>query len=196
MLYEERVDIDYELSVMVARNGVGETKAWPAVETVQKDGICHEVLYPGAVTPEVAARARTIAMEIAEAITLKGVMAVEMFASKNGVLINEIACRPHNSGHWSIEGATTSQFEAHLRAVCSLPVGTLEPLSDEIASVNILGGSNAPEAGLSQALAVLGAHVHLYAKAWREGRKLGHVTCLGAGARTRAWQAARALGVR
>jgi 5-(carboxyamino)imidazole ribonucleotide synthase len=127
------------------------------------------------------------------------VLAVELFATGGEVLVNEVAARPHNTGHWSIEGATTSQFENHLRAVLSLPLGSTAPRAPAVASVNVFGPADGsdPRRMLAGALRVEGAHVHLYGKEARPGRKLGHVTVLGDDpddARRRAWQCAGALG--
>jgi 5-(carboxyamino)imidazole ribonucleotide synthase len=198
MLVEAHVPIDFELAALVVRRP-GETRVWPVVETVQLEGVCREVLMPGRVPPQLARSAQATAVQIAESIGLVGVMAVEMFASQGGLLVNEVALRPHNSGHWTIEGAETSQFENHVRAVLDLPLGDASPTSAQVASVNIFGppdGSD-PCGGLAAALAVDGVHVHLYGKQPRPGRKLGHVTVCGddpIDVRTRAWQAAQALG--
>jgi 5-(carboxyamino)imidazole ribonucleotide synthase len=177
---------------------------WPAVETAQLDGVCREVLVPGRLDSDpamagVAEQARELAREVADVIGSVGVLAVELFWSAGRLLVNEVAARPHNSGHWTIEGSTTSQFENHLRAVLDLPLGVTDPTAPAIASVNVFGAADGrlPEAGLPEALAVAGAHVHLYGKATRPGRKLGHVTVTGTTAdsvRERAWAAARALG--
>jgi 5-(carboxyamino)imidazole ribonucleotide synthase len=126
-------------------------------------------------------------------------MAVELFWSKGRLLVNEVATRPHNSGHWTIEGAVTSQFENHVRAVLDLPLGSTSPQYAQVASVNVFGGPGGedPAQLLARGLAVEGAHVHLYGKKARPGRKLGHVTVCGDDAevvRARAWSAARALG--
>jgi 5-(carboxyamino)imidazole ribonucleotide synthase len=137
-----------------------------------------------------------------------GVLAVELFLCDGELLVNEVAARPHNSAHWTIEGSVTSQFENHLRAVLDLPLGSTAPAAAEVASVNVFGGAdrltangNVPAArrdpALAGALAVTGAHVHLYGKVPRPGRKLGHVTVCGTDAtevRARAWAAAQALG--
>jgi 5-(carboxyamino)imidazole ribonucleotide synthase len=126
-------------------------------------------------------------------------MAVEMFASGGRLMVNEVALRPHNSGHWTIEGATTSQFENHVRAVLDLPLGRTEARSPHVATVNIFGPPDGSEPGvrLGAALGIEGTHVHLYGKESRPGRKLGHVTVLGddpTHVRTQAWRAAQALG--
>jgi 5-(carboxyamino)imidazole ribonucleotide synthase len=199
LLVEELVAIDVELAVLVARRADGQVVAWPAVETAQVDGMCREVLVPGRLDQEVAAAADVLARQVAEVAGSVGVLAVELFCSGGQLLVNEVAARPHNSGHWTIEGAVTSQFENHLRAVLDLPLGTTEPTAPHVASVNVLGAEDGtdPAARLPAALAVPGAHVHLYGKETRPGRKLGHVTVCGTEAgdvRARAWAAARALG--
>ena len=199
LLVEEHVAIDAELAVLVARRPGGEEVTWPAVETVQVGGVCREVLLPGRLDPATAAEAQALAGRVADVAGSTGVMAVEMFLAGGRLLVNELAARPHNSGHWTIEGAVTSQFENHLRAVLDLPLGSTTATAPAVASVNVLGGplGTDPADGLAAALAVDGAHVHLYGKEPRPGRKLGHVTVCGDHAeevRARAWRAARALG--
>jgi 5-(carboxyamino)imidazole ribonucleotide synthase len=185
--------------VVVARRPSGESVAWPAVETAQVDGVCREVLVPGRLAPEVLRTASELGQEVAELAGVVGVMAVELFWSQGRLLVNEVATRPHNSGHWTIEGAVTSQFENHLRAVLDLPLGATDPQHAQVASVNIFGGAEGedPDELLPRGLAVEGAHIHLYGKEARPGRKLGHVTVCGDDAevvRQRAWAAALALG--
>jgi 5-(carboxyamino)imidazole ribonucleotide synthase len=140
-----------------------------------------------------------LATTIAEEIGLIGVMAVEMFASGDALMVNELALRPHNSGHWTIEGSVTSQFENHLRAVLDLPLGATEPTAPHVTTVNVFGPADGtdPSERLAPALSVPGVHVHLYGKVSRPGRKLGHVTACGEDpleVRGRAWRAARELG--
>jgi 5-(carboxyamino)imidazole ribonucleotide synthase len=199
LLVEEEVAIETELAVMVARRPGGQAVAWRAVETAQEDGICREVLVPGRLDPELAGAAGELARQVAEVAGSVGVLAVELFWTGDRLLVNEVAARPHNTGHWTIEGSTTSQFENHLRAVLDLPLGVTEPTAPHVASVNVLGGPDGrdPLDLLAGALGVAGAHVHLYGKEARPGRKLGHVTTCGADpadTRARAWRAARALG--
>jgi 5-(carboxyamino)imidazole ribonucleotide synthase len=199
VLVEEMVQLDAELAVMVARRPSGEVVAWPAVETAQVGGVCREVLVPGRLAPDVVAAAGELGLKVAEIAGTVGVMAVELFWSDGRLLVNEVATRPHNSGHWTMEGAVTSQFENHLRAVLDLPLGSTAPQHHQVASVNIFGGPSGqdPETLLPRGLAVQGAHVHLYGKEARSGRKLGHVTVCGDDAgvvRERAWAAALALG--
>ncbi len=199
VVVEELVPIDAELAVMVVRSPSGASAAWPAVETAQIDGVCREVLVPGRLAPDVVEAASALGQKVAEIAGAVGVMAVELFSARSGLLVNEIATRPHNSGHWTIEGAVTSQFENHLRAVLDLPLGSTAPQHPEVASVNVFGGpaGTDPARLLARGLSVEGAHVHLYGKAARPGRKLGHVTVCGEDAgvvRSRAWSAALALG--
>ena len=173
---------------------------WPAVETAQLDGVCREALLPGSLEAPIAAAAESLAREVAEAVGLVGVMAVEMFDTGAGLLVNELAMRPHNSGHWTQDGSVTSQFENHLRAVLDLPLGDTSLTASHVASVNVFGGpAGSPPllAGLAGALDVPGAHVHLYGKETRPMRKLGHVTVSGEDARSvrkNAWLAAAELG--
>lgn len=199
LLVEEQVAIDAELAVLVARRPGGQTVTWTPVETAQVGGVCREVLVPGRLDPDVVAAAAEVGAAVATVAGAVGVLAVEVFWSAGRVLVNEVAARPHNSGHWTIEGAVTSQFENHLRAVLDLPLGSVAATAPAVASVNVFGGPDGadPLARLPEALAVDGAHVHLYGKAPRPGRKLGHVTVCGDDAddvRRRAWAAARALG--
>jgi 5-(carboxyamino)imidazole ribonucleotide synthase len=199
LLAEARVDFRTELAVLVARRPGGEAVWWPPVETAQLDGVCREVLVPGSLDPGVARAAGELAAAVAAEIGSVGVLAVELFWDGTGLLVNEVAARPHNSGHWSIEGAETSQFENHLRAVLDLPLGVTAPRAPAVASVNVFGGAAGadPRALLGPALALEGTHVHLYGKGPRPGRKLGHVTVLGDDpdeVRRRAWAAAVRLG--
>lgn len=201
LLVEAWVPIEREIAVLVARSPSGEMVVYPVVETVQRDGICHEVLAPAPISPVLAEEARRLALAVAEVVGVTGILAVEMFVSGGSVLINEIATRPHNSGHLSIEGSVTSQFENHLRAVLDWPLGRTELTAPAAVMANVLAG---PETGsltdaLPDALRVPGVHVHLYGKAPRPGRKVGHVTVLGddlTEARERATRAAALLAGR
>jgi 5-(carboxyamino)imidazole ribonucleotide synthase len=181
LIAEQWVEIFMEIAVLIARRPNGEMTTYPVVETVQVDGICREVLCPARISDRVRNEAESIARRIAELSGVVGILAVELFVSNERVLVNEIATRPHNSGHFSIEGCQTSQFEQHLRAVLDLPLGSTELVSGAAAMVNVLGGP----VGLDQAaafrgaLAIEGAHIHLYGKGYRPGRKLGHVTAVG-----------------
>jgi 5-(carboxyamino)imidazole ribonucleotide synthase len=199
VVVEELLPLDAELAVLVARSPSGSSTAWPAVETAQVDGVCREVLVPGRLDADVTEAASALGQKVAEIAAGVGVMAVELFWSGGRLLVNEVATRPHNSGHWTMEGAVTSQFENHVRAVLDLPLGSTAPQHPQVASVNIFGGTTGtdPALALARGLAVEGAHVHLYGKRARPGRKLGHVTVCGDEAdvvRTRAWSAAVALG--
>jgi 5-(carboxyamino)imidazole ribonucleotide synthase len=199
VVLEELLPLDAELAVIVARRPSGSAVAWPAVETAQVGGVCREVLIPGRLPSEVVEAATGLGQKVAEIAGAVGVTAIELFWSGGRLLVNEVATRPHNSGHWTIEGAVTSQFENHVRAVLDLPLGSTAPQHPQVASVNVFGGPDGadPSQLLARGLAVEGAHVHLYGKDPRPGRKLGHVTVCGDDAelvRARAWSAARALG--
>jgi len=180
-IVEQRVLIAREIAVLVARRPGGDTVVYPVVETVQRDGICHELIMPAAIEADIARMAIDTALRIAEGIDAVGVLAVEQFVSTDGeVLVNEIAVRPHNSGHATIEGCATSQFTNHLRAVLDWPLGGTEMQAACAVTVNVLGVDTSDIAArVPQALAVAGARVHLYGKDGRPGRKLGHVTVLG-----------------
>jgi 5-(carboxyamino)imidazole ribonucleotide synthase len=199
VVVEVLLPLDAEMAVLVARRPSGAAAAWPAVETAQVGGVCREVLVPGRLPHDVVEAATGLGQKVAEIVGAVGVMAVELFWSGGRLLVNEVATRPHNSGHWTIEGAVTSQFENHVRAVLDLPLGSTAPQHPQVASVNVFGGPDGadPAELLSRGLAVEGVHVHLYGKDPRPGRKLGHVTVCGDDpelVRARAWTAARALG--
>ena len=179
LVVEPRLELGCELAVLVARRPSGEVRTWPVLETVQVDGMCDEVLYPAPVGEQVALRAREVAAEVARHTGAVGVLAVELFVLPDGeVLVNEIAPRVHNSGHLTIEGAATSQFEQHLRAVLDWPLGPTEMLGGGVAMANVVGvGDTDPRQRQALALSeVPGAHLHLYGKAPRDRRKIGHVT--------------------
>ncbi len=181
LLAEELVPFNRELAVLVARSPHGQAAVWPVVETVQVDGICREVLAPAAITDVHAVAAQQTALRIAEGLGVTGVLAVEMFDTDASVLVNELAMRPHNSGHWTIEGSRTSQFEQHLRAVLDLPLGDTTMTAPRVAMANVLGGE-IPDMypGYLHCMAHdPGAHIHTYGKDVRPGRKVGHVTTLG-----------------
>jgi 5-(carboxyamino)imidazole ribonucleotide synthase len=196
-IIEQRVAIALELAVLVARRPGGASVVYPVVETVQRDGICHELVMPARVTDGVAARAVDIALRIAEGIDAVGILAVEQFVTPDGdVLVNEIAVRPHNSGHATIEGCATSQFTNHLRAVLDWPLGGTELQAPVAVTVNVLGVDGSDVASrVPEALAIPGVRVHLYGKASRPGRKIGHVTVLGDDAETALVAARRAADV-
>lgn len=181
LLAEEKVDFVRELAQLSARTPSGEFKAWPLVETIQENGVCSVVLAPA---PEASAATLVttadIAKRVAESLGVTGVLAVEMFEARDGrIVINELAMRPHNSGHFSIEGSVTSQFEQHLRAVLDLPLGSTSARAAHSVMVNLLGvdDKNNFVQALDQALqAHPDAKVHTYGKVARAGRKMGHVT--------------------
>jgi 5-(carboxyamino)imidazole ribonucleotide synthase len=188
LLAEERVAFGRELAVLVARSPMGQASAWPVVETVQEDGICTEVIAPAPdLSPDLAAAATAAALRVAGELDVTGVLAVELFelsdppAGGPAFVVNELAMRPHNSGHWTIDGSVTSQFEQHLRAVLDLPLGDPRPRARWTVMANVLGGDY-PE--LYSAYRHLLARdpalkVHIYGKTVRPGRKIGHVTVCG-----------------
>jgi 5-(carboxyamino)imidazole ribonucleotide synthase len=182
ILVEELVDFRRELSALVARSPSGQAAAYPVVESVQRDGICREVVAPApGLDPDLAARAEALALRIARELDVTGVLAVELFETEDGVLVNELAMRPHNTGHWTQDGAVTSQFENHLRAVLDLPLGSPVARAPWTVMVNILGGAGGPlYDGYPHALARdPRLRVHLYGKEPRPGRKVGHVNAYG-----------------
>lgn len=181
LLAEEKVDFVRELAQLSARRPSGEFVAWPLVETIQENGVCSVVLAPAPnATTEVLARTVEIAKLVAEGLGVTGVLAVEMFEARDGrIVINELAMRPHNSGHFSIEGSVTSQFEQHLRAVLDLPLGSTVARAPHAVMVNLLGVDDKNDfvQAYSAALAAHpNAKVHTYGKAPRAGRKMGHIT--------------------
>jgi 5-(carboxyamino)imidazole ribonucleotide synthase len=181
LLAEEAVAFTRELAVLVARSPHGQAAVWPVVETVQVDGVCREVVAPAPVEEGHALAAQQAALRIAEGLGVTGVMAVEMFDTADGVLVNELAMRPHNSGHWTIEGSRTSQFEQHLRAVLDLPLGDTTMTARHVAMSNVLGGEiEEMYSGYLHCLAHdPGVRIHMYGKTVRPGRKVGHVTTVG-----------------
>ncbi|MEO8262540.1 MAG: 5-(carboxyamino)imidazole ribonucleotide synthase [Pseudolysinimonas sp.] len=183
LLGEQLVPFRRELAQLVARRPSGEVAAWPLVETVQRDGVCAEVTAPAPDGDRLADTARRLAIDIAEGLDVTGVLAVELFETpEGGLLVNELAMRPHNTGHWSIDGAVTSQFEQHLRAVLDLPLGDPSPRQSWSVMVNVLGGP-AGATMPDRYPAALAAHpdvkFHSYGKLSRPGRKVGHVTASG-----------------
>ncbi len=185
ILAEERVDFRRELSALVARSPSGQVAAWPVVASTQRDGICHEVVAPAPdLDEDLAVQAQQVAMRLAGELGVTGVLAVELFETNDGrILVNELAMRPHNTGHWTQDGAVTSQFENHLRAVLDLPLGSPEPRERWTVMVNILGGERGTGRlydGYPHAMA-RDPHlkVHLYGKEMRPGRKVGHVNAYG-----------------
>lgn len=180
LVLEPMLQLDMELAVLVARNPSGQTLTWPVVETIQVDGMCDEVIMPAAISPDLAVGAERIALRIADAVDLVGVLAVELFISNGELLINEIAPRVHNSGHLTIEANMTSQFEQHLRAILDWPLGPTEMVDRCAVMHNVVGGRVDPRTNQAAGLELVpGAHIHLYGKTPRPARKLGHVTVVG-----------------
>ena len=186
VLVEEKVAMRRELAALVARSPFGQGAAWPVVQTVQRDGICVEVIAPApALDGELASAASQLALTLAAELGVVGVLAVELFETVEGtLLVNELAMRPHNSGHWSMDGSRTSQFEQHLRAVLDYPMGDTAPIAPVTVMANVLGAQQTPAISMDERLHHLfarmpDAKVHLYGKGERPGRKIGHVNILG-----------------
>lgn len=176
-IVQPKVAIDLEVAVQVVRSVDGEIVSYPVVRTVQEDGICRMVHVPADIPIEIDHQAVDAAIRLAHHLDVVGVLAVEFFVVGGRLLANEIATRPHNSGHITIESSITSQFENHLRAVAGLPLGSTDLVVGAASMVNVIG-SHAPRRGSARVLPV-DAAVHLYGKAHRPGRKLGHVTAVG-----------------
>ncbi|WET80526.1 5-(carboxyamino)imidazole ribonucleotide synthase [Amycolatopsis sp. QT-25] len=185
LLVEERVVMRRELSALVARSPFGQGAAWPVVETVQSGGINTEVLAPApGLSLQRTQEAQDLALRIAATLNVTGLLAVELFETDEGLLVNELAMRPHNSGHWTQDGSKTSQFEQHLRAVLDYPLGVTDLIAPACVMANVLGAPESPEMGPDERLHHLFARypdirVHLYGKGERPGRKLGHVNLVG-----------------
>jgi 5-(carboxyamino)imidazole ribonucleotide synthase len=182
LLIEELVEFDSEIAVMVARSPHGQASTWAPTQTIQEDGICTRTVTPAStVSSAVSEKASALALTIAERVGLVGVMAVEMFVKGDQLFINELAMRPHNSGHWTIEGSVTSQFEQHLRAILDLPLGDPSMTASFAVMGNILGGDKSdmyrPYLHLMARNPEL--KVHQYMKEVRPGRKIGHVNAVG-----------------
>ncbi|WP_245650102.1 5-(carboxyamino)imidazole ribonucleotide synthase [Millisia brevis] len=185
ILIEQRVPMVRELSAMVARSPYGQGAAWPVVETVQRNGQCAVVLAPAPGLSEERSRAaQEMALGLAQILGTVGVMAVEMFETVDGLVINELAMRPHNSGHWSMNGCVTSQFEQHVRAVVDYPLGATTATAPVTVMANVLGAPETPTMSMDERVHHLmarfpDAHVHLYGKGERKDRKIGHVNIVG-----------------
>jgi len=201
LIVEERVRLRRELAVQVARSPFGQVAVYPVVQSVQRDGVCVAVLAPAPGLPEeLAGQAQQLAIRLATELGVVGLLAVELFETEAGLSVNELAMRPHNTGHWTIEGARTSQFEQHLRAVLDYPMGDTALTAPAVVMANVLGGADGGMP-LDERLHHLfaedpGVKVHLYGKQVRPGRKVGHVTALGDDpvvVRARAERAARWL---
>jgi len=182
LLLEEKLNFTSEIAVMVARSPHGQAATWPPTLTVQRDGICIQTITPAPdISDTLKISAQEIALKIADLIGLVGVMAIELFVVGDRLVINELAARPHNSGHWSIEGSVTSQFEQHLRAILDLPLGDTSMRADFAVMGNVLGGAKTnmyrPYLHLFARTPYL--KVHQYRKEVKAGRKVGHVTAIG-----------------
>ncbi len=198
-MVEEFIEFKKELAIMVARDARGETATYPVVETIQKDHICHIVRAPACIDDDISVIASDMAKKAIEAIDGVGVFGVEMFLLEDDrVLINEIAPRPHNSGHYTIEASVTSQYENHLRAILGYRLGSTDMVSPAAVMVNLLGSRDGESVvrGLKEALEVTGAHIHIYCKEQtRPNRKMGHLTVLGQSMEEASERALRAAGM-
>ncbi|MEI7479821.1 MAG: ATP-grasp domain-containing protein, partial [Actinomycetes bacterium] len=179
VLIEVALDLEAELAVMVARSADGSSVVYPPVVTTQVDGMCREVVVPAPMDGDLLNDAQLLALDVAEVLEVVGVLAVELFVVDGMLAICEVAARPHNSGHWTIEGTSASQFENHLRAVTGLPLHAITMTAPAVVMVNLVGNEDGddPAAFLAQEQDPTG--IHLYGKLARPGRKLGHVTLLG-----------------
>ncbi len=185
LMVERFVTMRRELAALVARSPFGQGACWPVVETVQSDGICVEVIAPApGLSTSTADEAQRLALRVAEELGVVGVLAVELFETDDGLVVNELAMRPHNSGHWTIDGSVTSQFEQHIRAVLDYPLGATDPVAPVTVMANVLGATQPDVMAIDERLHHLFARfgqakIHLYGKAERPGRKIGHVTVVG-----------------
>lgn len=182
LLIEELISFDFEIAVMVARSPHGQATTWTPTETVQEDGICTLTISPSqSITSGISEKAQKLALDIAAEVGVVGVMAVEMFIKGEKIFINELAMRPHNSGHWTIDGSRTSQFEQHLRAILDLPLGDPTMTSEFAVMGNILGGEKSDMYRPYLHLMARNPELkfHQYKKEVRPGRKIGHVTAVG-----------------
>ncbi|MCS4489505.1 5-(carboxyamino)imidazole ribonucleotide synthase [Corynebacterium sp. ES2794-CONJ1] len=190
LMAEEKIALSRELSVLVARTPSGEVKAWPVSQSVQENGICTETLTPApGLSEKHSSEIKSLAQYIATELRVTGVLAVELFATDNGsveptILVNELAMRPHNTGHWTQNGCVTNQFEQHLRAVLDYPLGDTELTAPVIGMANVLGAPADPDLPMTARMKAVWrryptAKIHLYGKDYRPGRKLGHVNIAG-----------------
>ena len=187
LIAEQKVAMRRELSAMIGRSPFGQGVAWPVVQTVQRNGQCAVVIAPAPdLDSEVAEAAQQMSLRLADELGVVGVMAMELFETDDGrLLVNELAMRPHNSGHWTMDGAVTGQFEQHIRAVLDYPLGDPTPRAPVTVMANILGAEQAPQMSMDERLHHLMARmpeakVHLYGKGERPDRKIGHVNIVGA----------------
>lgn len=180
---EEFIDFTCELSVIVVRSPSGQAVAYPLTETIQKDGVCAETISPApGIADDVAADLQQMALRIAGELGVVGILAVEMMHAPDGrVVVNELAMRPHNTGHWTMDGAVTSQFENHIRAVLDLPLGSPDMRAPHVMMANVLGGGETDLTGALQHVFARdrAARAHLYGKPVTPGRKVGHVNVCG-----------------
>ena len=182
LLIEELISFDCEIAVMIARSPHGQATSWSATETIQEDGICTLTISPAQeISEELSTRAQKLALDIAHELGVVGVMAVEMFVKGEHLYINEVAMRPHNSGHWTIDGSRTNQFEQHLRAILDLPLGDPSMTHEFAVMGNILGGEKTDMYRPYLHLMARNPDLkfHQYMKEVRPGRKIGHVTAAG-----------------
>ena len=189
LMAEEKVELTRELSILVARRPSGEAKVWPITQSRQENGICAEAIAPApGLTPELSQRASELGLSIAESLGVTGVLAVELFAfdgpEGEDISVNELAMRPHNTGHWTQDGCVTSQFEQHLRAVLDLPLGAVDALAPVTVMANVLGTDEDPAMPMPERVREVmkrypQAKIHLYGKDHRPGRKIGHVNVTG-----------------
>ncbi|MBG9359643.1 5-(carboxyamino)imidazole ribonucleotide synthase [Corynebacterium diphtheriae bv. mitis] len=185
LMGEHKVTLVRELSAMVARTPSGEVKGWPVVESIQKDGICWFAIAPATeLSPELKEQAENVAITIATELGVTGNLAVELFETPDGIFVNELAMRPHNTGHWTQDGCVTDQFEQHIRAVLDLPLGSTAPLQNYTVMANVLGAAEEPETPMPQRMIDVWkrypeAKIHMYGKDHRLGRKIGHVNMAG-----------------
>ena len=177
VLIEERLELEGEVAQLIARDVNGKLAVYPLVTTVQRDGMCIEVRYPSHASDDFDTQAKLLGEQIAQLMDVVGIFAIEFFVTEQGLVINEVALRPHNSGHWTIEGTETSQFQNHLLAVSGQELGAIETTGNYAVMVNIIGGDAAPTP--ERAAAIEDVHVHDYAKEWKPDRKLGHITVVG-----------------
>ncbi|MGV0384463.1 5-(carboxyamino)imidazole ribonucleotide synthase [Corynebacterium sp. 22_2729] len=190
LMAEKKVALVRELSAMVARTPSGQVQAWPAVESLQEDGICVEAVAPAPnSTLEILAAAEQLSREIVAELGVTGVLAVELFETTDEndqpeIIVNELAMRPHNTGHWTQDGCITSQFEQHVRAVLDRPLGSTEPTAPVVVMANVLGAPEDPAMPMHERMDAVwrrfpNAKIHMYGKDWRPRRKIGHVNMLG-----------------
>lgn len=187
LMAEEKVNLVRELSAMVSRRPSGEVKAWPVVESIQKDGICWFAIAPApGLKEELRAETERVAIKTAEVLGATGNLAVELFETPEGIFVNELAMRPHNTGHWTQNGCVTDQFEQHVRAVLDMPLGSTELKAEWTVMANVLGAPEDPEMPMPERMVEVwkrfpDAKIHFYGKGHRPGRKIGHVNMTGTG---------------